>query len=413
MLSHVDMHCYMLASIKFTHVGVQPMKLVKNLSIAILGAGFTVLATAAQAFSLELTYDKSYGSPGFGLGELFVPQGITVDSQGNILVSNGRGVNPDGTPNFSIGNKVEKFSPSGQYIGAIGSGGTGPGQFDEPSALEISPVTGNLYVGDVYNNRVNQFDSQGNFIKSFGNGSFTPLIEGRTFFGPSGVTFDKTGNVYIGDFNGDRIIKYTNDGQQIGVIGGITGSAPGEFQGVAGIKISPVSGNIFVSDQFNNRVQVLDPDGKPLLAFGTQGTGTGQFFQPIGIEVDDQENIYVADKGNSRVQVFDKNGNFLSSYGQPALDASGNPVPIPGLTDPPFGNPLDLTPGRFNWTGGTALKNGKLYVGDFFQGRVQALNVNRGGSTSVPESSSLLGLAVLGIGATFIPRNKQKKSPIL
>ncbi len=388
------------------------MKLVKNLSIAILGAGFMVIATAAQAFSLQLTYDKSYGSPGFGPGELFVPQGITVDSQGNILVSNGRGVNPDGTPNFNIGNKVEKFSPSGQYIGAIGTGGTGPGQFDEPSTLEISPVTGDLYVGDVYNNRMNQFDSQGNFIRSFGNGSFTPLIEGRAFFGPSGVTFDKTGNVYVGDFNGDRIIKYTSDGQQIGVIGGITGSAPGEFQGLAGIRISPVSGNIFVSDQFNNRVQVLDPDGKPLLTFGTQGSEPGQFLQPIGIEVDDQENIYVADSINSRVQVFDKNGKFMTAYGQPALDASGNPVSPPGLTDPPFGNPLDLTPGRFNWTGGTALKNGKLYVGDFFQGRVQALNVNRGGSTSVPEPSLLLGLSVLGVGAITL-RKKQQKSPIL
>ena len=131
------------------------MKLVK-MSIAILGAGFMVLTSAAQAFSLELTYDKSYGSPGFGPGELFVPQGITVDSQGNILVSNGRGVNPDGTPNYNIGNKVEVFSPSGNYLGAIGSGGTGPGQFDAPTVPEFSPQTGDLYVGDVYNSRISQ-----------------------------------------------------------------------------------------------------------------------------------------------------------------------------------------------------------------------------------------------------------------
>lgn len=382
------------------------MGLVKNLSLAVLGTGFTVLATAAQAKAVTLTYDRSIGSPGFGPGELFVPQGIAVDSQGNTLIANGRGINPaDGTPNYDIGNKIEIFNPSGQYIGAIGSGGTGPGQFDEPTTVDFNPVTGDLYSGDVYNNRINQFDSQGNFIRSFANGAFTPLVEDRLFFGPSGLTFDKDGNVYVGDFNGERILKYTSDGQQLGVIGGTRGTAPGEFQGVAGVRISPVSGNIFVADQYNNRVQVLDPNGSPLLAFGSVGSELGQFLQPIGIEVDDQENIYVADSINSRVQVFDKNGNFLTSFGENARDASGNPVPPPAFTGPPFGNPLDLTPGRFNWTGGTTLKDDKLYVGDFFQGRVQVLNIE--GRKQVPEPSSALSLALLGFGAATITLRKR------
>ncbi|MBD2521850.1 scytonemin biosynthesis PEP-CTERM protein ScyF [Nostoc sp. FACHB-133] len=387
------------------------MGLVKNLSIGILGTGFMVLATTAQAKAVTLTYDRSIGSPGFGPGELFVPQGIAVDSEGNTLIANGRGVNPDGTPNYNLGNKIEKFSPSGQYIGAIGSGGTGPGQFDEPTTVDFNPVTGDLYAGDVYNNRINQFDSQGNFIRSFANGEFTPLVQGRLFFGPSGVTFDKTGNVYVGDFNGERILKFTSDGQQIGVIGGTLGTAPGQFQGVAGIRISSVSGNIFVADQYNNRVQVLDPNGNPLLAFGSAGSGPGQLLQPIGIEVDDQENVYVADSINSRVQVFDKKGNFLTSFGENARDASGNPVPPPALTGPPFGNPLDLTPGRFNWTGGTSYKDGKLYVGDFFQGRVQVINVED--RKQVPEPGSALGLALLGLGAaTLTLRKRGQQKPV-
>ncbi|KAB8332104.1 PEP-CTERM sorting domain-containing protein [Scytonema tolypothrichoides VB-61278] len=389
------------------------MGLVKNLSLALISAGFLVAGAAAQAMALTLQYDRSIGSPGFGPGELFVPQGIAVDSKGNTLISNGRGVNPDGTPNYSLGNKIEIFNPSGQYIGAIGSGGTGPGQFDEPTTVDFNPVTGDLYAGDVYNNRINQYDSQGNFIRSFANGSFTPLVQGRLFFGPSGVTFDKAGNVYVGDFNGERILKFTPDGQQIGVIGGTAGTAPGQFQGVAGVRISPVSGNIFVADQYNNRVQVLDPNGNPLLAFGSAGSGPGQLQQPIGIEVDEEENVYVADSINSRVQVFDKNGKFLTSFGENARDASGNPVPPPALTGPPFGNPLDLTPGRFNWTGGTTLKNGKLYVGDFFQGRVQVLNVVKDGATKVPEPASLLGLGLLGIGATATTlRKKQQKATL-
>jgi hypothetical protein len=104
----------------------------------------------------------------------------------------------------------------------------------------------------------------------------------------------------------------------------------------------------------------------------------------------------------------------LTSFGESARDASGNPVPPPALTGPPFGDPLDLAPGRFNWTGGTTLKDGKLYVGDFFQGRVQVLNVVKdgatGGATKVPEPASLLGLGLLAIGATTTLRKKQQKT---
>ena len=380
------------------------MGLVKNLAIAVASTGFFTLATSVEASALSLKFDSQIGSPGFGPGQLFVPQGITVNSAGNILVSNGRGVNPDGTPNFSVGNKVEIFSPQGQYLGAIGEGGTGPGQFDEPSALEIDPDTGNLYVGDVFNNRVNVYDPEGNFINSFG--SFGGLIPGRAFFGPSGVTFDKEGFVYIGDFSGDKINKYTKDGVLVGSIGS-PGTAPGQFQGPAGLRISPVSGKIYVSDQFNNRIQVLSPDGKPLLTFGKQGTGEGEFNQPIGIEIDEFENIYVADSINSRIQVFDKNGKFLTSYGTAAA------APPPQLGEPPFGNPLDLTPGVFNWTAGTSYRDGKLYVGDFFQGRIQVISVE-GAATSVPEPASILGLAVLGVGASAVKlrKNRQQKSTV-
>jgi hypothetical protein len=213
------------------------------------------------------------------------------------------------------------------------------------------------------------------------------------------VTFDKAGNVYVGDFSGDKINKYTKDGELLGSIGS-SGTEAGQFQGVAGVRISPVSGNFYVSDQFNNRVQVLDPEGNPILTFGKQGTGDGEFNQPIGIEVDEYENIYVADSINSRVQVFDKNGEFLTAFGE-AADA-----PPPALGEPPFGDPLDLTPGTFNWTAGTSYKDGKLYVGDFFQGRIQVLKVDD--AAPVPEPSSVLGMALLGVGATAMKLRKNR-----
>lgn len=375
------------------------MRSIGSLSLVVASTGLMLMATA-EAQAVTLSYDSSIGRPANlaegefpGVpGTLAVPQGIAVqESTGNVFVANGRGID-----------RVEVFDSKGKYLKGIGGTGKGPGQFDEPAAIAFDPY-GNLYAGDVFNNRVNVFDNEGKFVKSIADGQFGGLKEGRAFFGPSAITFDKDGNGYVGDFSGDRILKFDNGGNITGTFGS-SGTAPGQFQGPAGIAISPNSGNFVVSDQFNNRIQVLDPQGKPILAFGAQGTGDGQFIQPIDLEVDKYDNIYVMDSINSRVQVFDKDGKFLTKFGEPS---GGRP---PQLGEPsPYGNPLDLSPGKFNWTAGSYLDEGdnKLYVGDFFQGRVQVLNVNN--SEPVPEPSSMLGLAVLGAGA-FAGKLKQRRS---
>lgn len=378
------------------------MGLVKNLPIVIASAGFIVLAAAVEAKAqVSLEYNSQIGSPGFGPGELFVPQGISVqDETGNIFVSNGRGLNPDGTFNPNLGNRVDVFNPQGEYLRSVGSGSQESGEgFDEPADLKFDPNTGNLHVGDVFNSEIDVYNpNTGEFIRSYG--SFGGPVEGRLFFGPGGLSFGNDGNVYITDFSSDIIKVYDSTNGDLVKTIGTPGSGAGQFQGPAGISVSENTGNIYVGDQYNYRIQVLDPEGKPLYAFGERGSEPGQFREPIGVEVDEFENIYVADSQNSRVQVFDKEGKFLSSYGEPARNADGEVVPPPALGGPPFGDPLDLSPGVFNWSAGAHYDDDKLYVGDFFQGRVQVLDVVRTtGAEPVPEPSALLGIAVIGAGA--------------
>lgn len=388
------------------------MALVKNLAVAVASAGFMALAAASQAnaASVSLEYDTSIGRPANlaegefpGVpGTLAAPQGVAVqESTGNIFVANGRGIDT-----------VDIFDSQGNYLREIGGTGTGLGQFDEPAAIAFEPGTGKLYVGDVFNNRVNVFNSDGSFDKSILEGQFGGLIEGRAFFGPSGITFDKDGFGYIGDFSGDRILKFNSDGNLVSTIGGVTGTEPGQLQGPAALAILS-DGNFAVTDQFNNRIQVITPTGEPVKVFGGPGSEPGQFIQPIDIEVDQFDNIFVTDSVNSRVQVFDKDGNFLTAFGEPARNAAGEVAQIPQIGGPtPYGDPLVLEPGVFNWTAGSDLKDGKLYVGDFFQGRVQVLDVSYGDSTEVPEPTSLLGLTVLGAGAAALKLRKQRQQKL-
>ncbi len=377
------------------------MGLVKNWSAIVAIAGSVAITTSAvPAFALTLEYERSIGRPATfqngdfpGVpGTLAVPQGIGVqDSTGHIFISNGRGID-----------RVDVFDSQGNYLRAIGSTGQGPGQFDEPADLRFNPINGNLYVGDVFNSRINVFEPNGNFIKSFG--GFNGPIEGRLFFGPGGMDFDAAGNLYVTDFSGDFVRVYNPDGEQIRTIGS-PGNALGQFSGPGGLIISENTGRIYVNDQYNGRVQVLDSQANPLFAFGTTGNAPGQFKEPIGIDVDEFENIYVADSQNSRVQVFDKDGKLLTVFGEPTRNSAGEIVPPPvppalgGTT--PYGTPIDLTPGKFNWTAGLHYDKDKIYVGDFFQGRVQVLQVDREvDRASVPEPSSILGLMLLGIGIT-------------
>ena len=372
------------------------MKRISKLSLALASAGLT-LAIAGEAKALTLEFDSQIGSPGFGPGELFVPQGIGVGPEdGNVYVANGRGQNPDGSFNPDLGNRVDVFSPDGEYLRAITSGSQEPGAgLDGTADIKFDPFTGNLYIGDVFNSEVDVYEpNTGEFVTSFG--SFSGAGPNDIFFGPGGMDFDAQGNLYVTDFSGDVVKVYGRDGELINSFGEL-GDEPKQFDGPAGLIISENTGNIYINDQFNNRVQVLDSEENFLFAFGTEGTEPGQFNEPIGIEVDEFENIYVADSQNNRVQVFDSEGNFLTQFGEPVADPG---PPAPG--EPPFAtNPADLEPGVFNWTGGLNYVDDELYVGDFFSGRVQVLSVEDNEPAqqqSVPEPSSVFSLTLLGLG---------------
>lgn len=384
------------------------MKLIRLFQITAT-AGVAVLAFAFDAIAVTLEFNSSVGSPGFGPGELFVPQGVGPGPDGNIYVSNGRGVDPV-TGEFvpELGNRVEVYSPDGDYLRAVGTGGKGPGEIDEPGAIKFDPTSGNLYVGDVFNSEIDVYEPlSGKFIRSFG--SFTGQVPERPFFGPGGFDFDAEGNLYVPDFSGDVIKVYNRAGELTKTFGS-SGSEPGQYLGPAAIGISEKTGRLYVTDQFNNRIQVLSPEGEFLFDYGTEGVEPGQFNEPIGLDLDEFDNVYVSDSQNGRVQVFDAEGNYLTEFGEPARTPDGQIVPPPMLGEAPFGDPLVLEPGVFNWTAGLEYEEGKLYVGDFFQGRVQIVDVdNKSGEepTDIPEPAAFLGLGVLGLWVVASRRKQQ------
>ena len=64
-------------------------------------------------------------------------------------------------------------------------------------------------------------------------------------------------------------------------------------------------GHLYVVDARFENVQIFDPQGRILMAFGQEGPGDGEFWLPAGVCIDSQDRIWVADTYNCRVQVFE------------------------------------------------------------------------------------------------------------
>lgn len=97
---------------------------------------------------------------------------------------------------------------------------------------------------------------------------------------------------------------------------GQSGTATGSFSEPRGIA-ADASGNLYVADTKNHRIQVFDAAGKPLRAFGTMGKGDGQLNEPCGIALDARGDVWVADTWNGRIAHFSPDGAWRGALIDP------------------------------------------------------------------------------------------------
>jgi len=153
------------------------------------------------------------------------------------------------------------------------------------------------------------------FEKFSPKGTFLDIIgtkgSGQGQFGaPNGIAVDSTGNIYVADAGNHRVQKLGADGKLVAEWRG-----PGSgFYGPRRIAIG-ADDSVYVMDQGRTRVVKFGPDGQVLTVWGSKGTGDGQFDDPASVAVDPTGNkVYVADPRNKRIQVFDSDGKFVTKW---------------------------------------------------------------------------------------------------
>jgi len=195
----------------------------------------------------------------------------------------------------------------------FGSRGNGEGQFSSPWGIAVDRVRGYIYVVDSANFRVQKFDKSGEFIMQWG--SFG-TNDGQFYFA-RGIAVDPAdGAVYVVDMGNHRIQKFdtsTNVLPQLlakwggsaepGHASSAQAQEAGQFRSPWGIAVDG-SGDVYVSDTGNQRVQKFDREGNFITQWGGFGNGDGQFNFPYGIAVDARGGVFVVDSGNTRVQQF-------------------------------------------------------------------------------------------------------------
>ena len=171
--------------------------------------------------------------------------------------------------------------------------------------------------------------------------------EDGKFIRPTAVAVDHQQNVYVTDEWLQRVSVFDKGGKFLHKWGKM-GSADGEFNRASGLTFDK-DDNVYLVDSANHRVQVFTREGKFLSKFGSEGRGEGQFNLPWGITIDQKGDLYVADWRNDRVQKLGPDGKFLGAFG-----SSGDLVGQ-------FNRPVDVA----------VDKDGDIYVVDWLNHRVQ------------------------------------------
>ncbi len=262
--------------------------------------------------------------------QLIRPYGVAVDSKGLIYAAD-QGVGA-----------VFIFNPQTKAVELIGNGRQA--HFGDISGLALDD-NDRLFVTDVGLHRVDVFSPKHELEATFG---------ADILADPSSIAIDTENRfLYVVDTQNDVVDVFDADTfkllRHLGTAGKKhTLTAPGTFSLPIGVAVDK-DGNVYVTDTFNDRVEIFDPDGGFISAFGKNGDGPADFERPKGIAVDCDGHIWVADSAQDRVKVFNQEGRLLIYFGEHGQ--------YPGQ----FMGIYDLT----------IDKNNRVITSEIFPGRVQ------------------------------------------
>lgn len=318
------------------------------------------VTTLAGAAGISGTDDGTNDTARFS-----TPDGITVDSSGNIYVADTfnhtiRFVTPAGVVTTLVG--------SAGHSGSLDSTNTAA-LFHFPIAIAIDQST-NLFVVDFGNDAIRQVTASLAVTtlagQAGGLGSVDATGSAARFNFPAALALDSSNDLYVADFDNETIREITPAGVVTTLAGVATVSGTNDGVGSAARFSSPLgvavdqNGNVLVADSANDEIREISPQGSVSTLAGISGqigasNGTvavAQFDQPFDVAVDTNGNVFVADTHNNAIREITPDGNVTTFAGLASPLISG--------TNDGVG-----TNAQFNFPSGLAVDaNNNVFVAD-------------------------------------------------
>jgi DNA-binding beta-propeller fold protein YncE len=220
--------------------------------------------------------------------------GLAIDRQDRIFVLDGGEI------------KVTMFNSSGEFKPLTPAGGPEFAEMVRPSGLAVD-AAGKIYISDAETHFIYLLGSDGHLVSKWG-GMGTANMQFNT---PMGLAIDAQNNLYVADLGNACVKKISARGEFMKAFGA-SGSPNERLVSPRAVVINRKD-EVIVLDK--GRVVKFSPQGAALATFGREGSGDGEFNNPLGLGLDDDSCLYVADTGNHRIQKFDAQGRFICSWG--------------------------------------------------------------------------------------------------
>ena len=232
----------------------------------------------------------SFGKGGLGNGMFQYPLGVAVNDRDEIVVAD------------QCNHRVQVFDSEGTFLRSFDHQGKNAGELSHPFGIAIDKDR-NIFISEWGNHRVQILSWEGRHLGSFGDqGSLDSQLSD-----PWGLSLDSNGHVIVAD-TGNKLIKiFTPDGRFVMKIGG---------QGSLSCPVHCVQcGEYFiVSDSNEHCIKVFNSEGHFQYKFGKQGKGDGEFNGPHFLSVTQSKHLLVCDRNNHRIQVFKVDGTFVQKF---------------------------------------------------------------------------------------------------
>lgn len=179
------------------------------------------------------------GTEGHGPGEFGFVTDAVRDSTGALYVSE-----------YGDYDRIQKFSPDGQFLLQWGSHGAEPGQFVRPQNLLVDDQD-RIWVCDACNHRIQVFSTEGELLTMWGEEG---AAAGQLSY-PYDIALDDRGDVLLLEHGNSRVQKFTNEGKPLGTWG-VVGRDEGQLDRPWALA-RDATGRVHVLDTYNHRVQTI------------------------------------------------------------------------------------------------------------------------------------------------------------